>query len=214
MMVRGTGDAAADRLPAAVARGDGLTAIMRAARTVFADRGYHGASIRDIAKEAGLSLSALYYYYSGKQDLLHALLEDTLADYRSSCTEVLAEAGDDPAARLRGFVRATVEYRVRRQVDSLLALQETRNLEPDRLESFAERRDALPGLLREIIEDGVAGGLFATPYPDEAQRTILAMCNAIAQWYQPSGGLTVTDLVERYIHMALTLVEYRPHEGR
>ncbi|GAA2430594.1 TetR/AcrR family transcriptional regulator [Actinomadura vinacea] len=182
---------------------------MRAARDVFAERGYHAASIRDIAREAGLSLSALYYYYSGKQALLVALLEDTLADYQNSCEVALAAAGDDPAARLNAFVRATVEYRVRRQVDSLLALRETRNLEPDQLEGFVQRRDALPGLLQEIIEDGVACGLFATPYPDEAQRTVLAMCNAIAQWYQPSGDLTVTDLVDRYVHLSLTLVEYR-----
>jgi AcrR family transcriptional regulator len=210
MMTRHTADAAADGRPPAVPRGGGLAAIMRSAREIFAERGYHAASIRDIAKGAGLSLSALYYYYQGgKQELLHALLEDTLADYSRGYETALAAAGDDPAARLTAFVRATVEYRVRRQVDSLLALRETRNLEPERLERFVERRDALPDALREIIDDGVARGVFATPYPDEAQRAILAMCNAIAQWYQPSGDLSVTDLVERYVHLALTLVQYR-----
>ncbi|MFG2000528.1 TetR/AcrR family transcriptional regulator [Spirillospora sp. NPDC048911] len=208
MATRGTTDAAPDREPpAAVTRGNGLNAIMGAAREIFAERGYHGASIRDIAKGAGLSLSALYYYYNGKQELLHALLEDALADVFHGCQTALGAAGDDPAARLGAFVRALVEYRVRRQVDSLLALREIRNLEPDRLDGFVERRDALARLLREIIEDGVARGVFTTPYPDEAQRAVLGMCNAVAQWYRPSGGLSVDDLVERYVHLSLTLVQ-------
>lgn len=209
MATRGTA-AAADRPPRAVTRGNGLAAIMRSARDIFAERGYHGTSIRDIAKGAGLSLSVLYYYHAGKQELLHALLEDALDDCRRGCETALSVAGDDPATRLSAFVRSTVEYRVRRQVDSLLALRELRNLEPERLERFVERRDALPKLLREIIDDGVARGVFATPHPDEAQRAILAMCNAIAQWYQPDGDLSVTDLVERYVHLALTVVEHRP----
>ncbi|MFI0445650.1 TetR/AcrR family transcriptional regulator [Actinomadura sp. 6N118] len=216
MATSGTADAAPDRKqparkpPAAVTRGNGLAAIMGSAREIFAERGYHGASIRDIAKRAGLSLSALYYYYDGKQELLHALLEDALADVFQSCQTALSAAGDDPAARLGAFVRALVEYRVRRQVDSLLALREIRNLEPERLERFVERRDELPRLLREIIEDGVARGVFTTPYPDEAQRAVLGMCNAVAQWYQPSGDLGVTDLVDRYIHLSLTLVQDLP----
>jgi AcrR family transcriptional regulator len=193
-----------------VTRGNGLAAIMRSARDIFAERGYHGASIRDIAKGAGLSLSVLYYYHSSKQELLNALLDEALADYLRGCEKELAAAGDDPAARLAAFVRATVDYRVRRQVESHLALREMRHLEPDLLERFVERRDRVPRLLREVIDDGVARGVFATPYPDEAQRAILAMCNAIAQWYQPSGELTVHDLVQRYERFALELVEHRP----
>ncbi|MEV1239969.1 TetR/AcrR family transcriptional regulator [Nonomuraea sp. NPDC050022] len=212
MATRGTADAA-DRQPRAVPRGNGLAAIMRSARDIFAERGYHAASIRDIAKGAGLSLSALYHYHAGKQELLHALLEDALEDCFRGCQTALSTAGDDPAARLGAFVRATVEYRVRRQVDSLLALREIRNLEPDRMERFVERRDALSGLLREIIDDGVACGVFATPYPDEAQRGILAMCNAVAQWYQPSGDIGVGDLMERYVHLSLSLVECRDAKG-
>src|SRR5688500_2061086 len=100
MATSGTADAEPDRKqpdrrpparkpPAAVTRGNGLAAIMGSAREIFAERGYHGASIRDIAKRAGLSLSALYYYYDGKQELLHALLEDALADVFQSCQTAL-----------------------------------------------------------------------------------------------------------------------------
>ncbi|WP_128376519.1 TetR/AcrR family transcriptional regulator [Streptomyces cavernae] len=208
MAKRNTTKATADRSSAT--RGNGLTAIMQSARDIFAERGYHGASIRDIAKGAGLSLSVLYYYHSGKQELLHALLEDALADYLRGCEQELAKAGDDPVARLSAFVRATVDYRVRRQVESNLSLREIRHLDPELLEQFVEQRDAVPRLLRQVIDDGVARGVFGTPYPDEAQRAILAMCNAIAQWYQPSGPLGVDELVERYVQLALAVVGHQP----
>jgi hypothetical protein len=39
------------------------------------------------------------------------------------------------------------------------------------------------------------------------------MCNAIAQWWRPDGTLTREDLIERYVALALTLVEYRPAAG-
>ena len=54
--------------------------------------------------------------------------------------------------------------------------------------------------------------MFATRYPEDARRAIIAMCNAIAQWWRPDGPLTREDLVGRYVALALTLVEYRPAE--
>ena len=189
-------------------RQTGQRAIVDAARDAFAERGYHGASIRDIAKRAGLSLSVLYYYYAGKQELLYALLDDGLANYFAGCERELAAAGAEPAARLGALVRATVEYRVRRQVQSNLTLREMRNLEPEYLRRFVQRRDAASRLFQEVIRDGVAAGAFRTPHPEEARRAILAMCNAVAQWYDPAGELSPAQIVDRHVHLAYALVEH------
>lgn len=43
---------------------------------------------------------------------------------------------------------------------------------------------------------------------------MIAMCNAIAQWYRPDGPVTEDELVERYVSLALTVVEYRPRAAR
>jgi AcrR family transcriptional regulator len=55
--------------------GEGRLIIGEVALAAFAELGYHGVSIRDIAKRSGMSLSALYYHYASKYDLLVALLE-------------------------------------------------------------------------------------------------------------------------------------------
>jgi AcrR family transcriptional regulator len=198
-----------DTAPPAVPRGGGREAITRAARESFAERGYHGTSIRDIARGAGLSLSALYHWHAGKQDLLAAVIEESTAEYFGRCDEALREAGDDPAARLGALVRATVEYRVSRQVESTIAASEWRNLEPAHRERLAEMRSAASRLWADLVDDGVARGVFRCEHPDDARRAVIASCNAIAQWFEPDGGLGVPELVERYTAIARRIVDCR-----
>lgn len=81
-------------------------------RKEFVRNGYGSSSIRTIAQEAGVSLSALYYHYKNKQDLLLAILMDGGVDtYDSLWEQALRAVGDDPVEQLRAFVRANVEFR-------------------------------------------------------------------------------------------------------
>lgn len=192
-----------------IPRGGGRDAITGAAREIFAERGYHGTSIRDIAKRAGLSLSALYYWHPSKQHLLAALIEEIQHDYFERCDRALRSAGDDPAAKLRALVRATVEYRVSMRVESNIATLEWRNLEPDNRERLDGVRRSASQLWADIVADGVARGEFHCTHPDDARRAVVAACNAIAQWYEPGGEITLPDLVERYTEIALRIVDHR-----
>lgn len=190
-------------------RGAGRAAITAAAREVFAERGYHGASIRDIARGAGLSLSALYHWHSSKQDLLAELIRESTNDYFLACERELRDAGDDPAERLAAMVRAAVEYRVRRQVESNITAREWRNLEPDHQERLDGLRRSATQLWAEVIDDGVARGVFGCPHPADARRAIQAACNAIAQWYDPAGEVGLPELVRRYTDIAMRIVDRR-----
>jgi AcrR family transcriptional regulator len=192
-----------------IPRGGGRDAITGAAREIFAERGYHGTSIRDIAKRAGLSLSALYYWHPSKQHLLAALIEEIQHDYFERCDRALRSAGDDPAAKLRALVRATVEYRVSMRVESNIANLEWRNLEPGNRERLDGVRRSASQLWADIVADGVARGEFHCTHPDDARRAIVAACNAIAQWYEPDGEITLPDLVQRYTEIALRVVDHR-----
>ncbi|MFE1317281.1 TetR family transcriptional regulator [Kitasatospora phosalacinea] len=192
----------------------GHTAIIEAARAQFSEQGYGATSIRDIAQRAGVSLSALYYYYKGKQELLVAILDDGLDAYFGACEEALADAGEDPAERLEALVAATVRFRAGHPVKSSIVLTEGRSLEPEHLARYRENEERATRQFREVIERGVADGVFLTPYPDDARRAVIAMCNAIAQWYRPEGPVGIEELVERYVSLALTVVEYRPRTVR
>ncbi|TCP50082.1 TetR family transcriptional regulator [Tamaricihabitans halophyticus] len=193
---------------APIQRGAGGAALREAAREVFAERGYHGASIRDIAKRAGLSLSALYYWYASKQELFAALLEDSVQDYFETCDAALREAADTPQDRLRVLVQATVDYRVRRRLESIIATREILNLEPAQANRLVELRRAATDLFRDVIADGIRQGVFDCEHPDDSRRSLEAACNAIADWYDPAGEITADQLADRYADIALRLVGY------
>jgi AcrR family transcriptional regulator len=194
-------------------RPSGQDALLEAARQEFSEQGFGGASIRAIAQRAGMSLSAMYHYYSGKQELLYAILDEGLDTYFAACSQALAGVGGAPADRLSAVVAATTRFRAEHLARSNILLSEERNLDPERLARYSGRHAEATNLFRHAIDAGVADGVFLTPYPDEARRAVIAMCNAVAQWFRPDGELSLDQLVDRHVAIALTIVEYRPQRS-
>lgn len=91
-------------------------AILDAALSVFADRGYHSSSIDDIAREGGVSKALIYEHFASKQDLYAVLLEQHAGELFSALAEAISEAGRSAAARLEvgfdAFYRFVEEHRV------------------------------------------------------------------------------------------------------
>ena len=195
-------------------RPPGHEALLAAARLEFAERGYGSASIRDIAQRAAVSLSALYHYYGGKQELLYALLDEGMDVYDRACADALAKVGQDPAERLEALVEALIRFRSAPRGRSQLELTEGRSLNPEQHRALQIRQAAATDRFRDVIADGRARGIFLTPSPDDARRTVIAACNAIAQWYRPAGPTPVETVVDTYVGLALTVVEYRPRRPR
>jgi TetR/AcrR family transcriptional regulator, cholesterol catabolism regulator len=86
-----------------------LELILRQAAAVFRTRGYHQASIRDIARATGVSLAGLYYYFSSKDELLYLIqrhaFETILAAARAGLEEIAS-----PEERLRAFIRIHLQF--------------------------------------------------------------------------------------------------------
>ncbi len=196
----------------------GHTALLLAAREEFAEHGYEGTSIRQIAQRAGMSLSVLYHYYPGKMDLLQAIVDEAIDAYFAACADELAGAGDDPVRRLTALVTATVRFRSAHPAKSSVLVGEERSFDPDFLRHYRRRMAEGSRLFSDVIEAGVSAGLFHTPYPEDARRAVIAMCNAIGEWYAPSGPLTVDEIAQRYSALALVIVEHtkvaRSGDGR
>ena len=78
--------------------------IQRAARSVFAERGYAKTSIEAVAKEASLSVGAIYLYFRSKEDLYVSLLEDTLELLSTELSEIADSDGSDKLGRAWKFL--------------------------------------------------------------------------------------------------------------
>jgi AcrR family transcriptional regulator len=92
-----------------VAIGQRYTAILDAACEVFARRGYHVATIREIARAARLSLAGLYHYVGGKEELLFLVLDRALATMLRGLDQALAGART-PESRLLALIHAHLEF--------------------------------------------------------------------------------------------------------
>ncbi|AWH96288.1 TetR/AcrR family transcriptional regulator [Dietzia psychralcaliphila] len=183
--------------------------LLAVARREFVEHGYGGASIRSIAQKTGVSLSAMYYHYASKQELLAAMLNSGMDSFERRVVEEFEAKDPTPTGRLLGYVASLVRFRTLEQEQSQLVQTETRNLEPEFLSAYRERQRQSSEPLRQALADGVDSGEFRTPFPEDSYRSILGMCNAIAHWYEPAGDLTVEEIVHRYQELALRVVYHR-----
>src|ERR1700751_2790612 len=86
-----------------------LAEILDYATEVFAEKGYEGASMRDLSRLSGISLAGLYYYFESKEKLLYIIQQHTFQTITERLRERLA-ASSDPETRIRIFVANHIEY--------------------------------------------------------------------------------------------------------
>jgi AcrR family transcriptional regulator len=126
--------------------------LLVAAATVFARRGYHGATVEEIASEAGFTIGALYSNFGGKEDLFLALA-DREVEERVAQVGAIAEAadsdqpGEDAAERLRSFLERDPEWPLLFYEFWSLSVRN-----PELQGELAKRRDAIRDALAETLE--------------------------------------------------------------
>jgi AcrR family transcriptional regulator len=91
-----------------------LAEILDYATEVFAEKGYDGASMRDLSRLSGISLAGLYYYFESKEKLLYFIQQHTFATIVERLRQRLASSSD-PEARVRIFIYNHVDYSVAKQ---------------------------------------------------------------------------------------------------
>ena len=88
--------------------------ILDYATEIFAEKGYEGASMRDLSRLSGMSLAGLYYYFDSKEKLLYLIQKHTFSTIMERLRARLARS-DDPEERIRIFVLNHVDYAVAKQ---------------------------------------------------------------------------------------------------
>lgn len=190
--------------------GSGSQIIITAAVENFQARGYHGTSIRDIARDAGLTPASIYHHFPSKQHILQHIMEGVMKEVLSRTNAALIRAGNSPAEQLDALMRAWALFHTQRRAEALIGASEIRSLDEVGHRIVVALRDQQEQMFREIIERGVTEGGFTTPYPREAARAIINMGYSIASWYRPDGPLSPEEMAERYAILALGTVGAQP----
>jgi AcrR family transcriptional regulator len=191
--------------------------ILSAAKAVFAEAGYHGASIHAIIERAQIARGTFYLYFESKAAVFDSILDQAMADLRARLhrIEVDAPGARPPQDQLREQVVATLEYVVNDRPLATLLLSAGHTPDVDASERldlfFAEVRD----LLRRALETGMDIGLVRRCPSDLVAAALLGMIRGVielmvrqtdaAQPMRVAEGVneTVNDVVSEMLQVAL-----------
>ena len=182
--------------------------IQVAALELFAERGFHGTGIRELAVRAGLSSATLYHYMGTKEDLLVRIMRESLERLLTAGQQI-ARAGPAPE-RMAGLVQIHVLTHATQRLQTQVVDGEMRALSPTRRREIVALRDEYETLWSKAIETGQEDGDFALQPPRLARLALLDLCSGVARWYQPQGPTTREELATRYAEMALGLLGAEP----
>jgi AcrR family transcriptional regulator len=127
-----------------------IRAIRDAALRMFAQKGWEGATMQEIASEAGISAGAIYHYYSGKEKLIEDVMTHTLAELRS-LMDVSPESGASPTETLLSLYRGAISQLVDDPAGKMLG---TVMLEV--VLANARSSQGLGAEFRRLAEEGIA----------------------------------------------------------
>ncbi len=170
--------------------------IITAAGRLFAEHGYHGTSMRDLARVLGLHGSSLYSHVASKEDLLVAIVERGAALFQASADAAAARA-TDAGDRLLRLIRGHIDVVLDHLDETRTFLNEARALDEPERDRVIEHRNRYEQAFRDAIAAGVAEKRFAEGTDTTlASIFVLSILNAIDRWFAPTGRLDRQALAE------------------
>jgi AcrR family transcriptional regulator len=159
--------------------------IIEVAATLFCKKGYQSTSLDDVAKQIGISKAAIYHYVSSKDDLLSII-------YTQAFERVFQETYKiwrmdlPPDEKLRKIIGNHVKNIIVKDLSmfSVFFSEESQLPEKD-FQKIREEKKRYTRIIEEIIEEGIAKGLFRALDPKLQAYAILGMCNWVYTWYRP-----------------------------
>ncbi len=161
-----------------------LGEILRQAAAVFCARGYHQASIRDIARATGVSLAGLYYYFSSKEHLLYLIQRHTFETMLGSARTTL-QALDDPQERLRTFIQLHLQFFLEHPNEMKVLTHEEEWLEAERRREVHSLKRAYYRLCVDQVEALKKAHKLKGLNTRLAVLSLFGMMNWIYTWYNP-----------------------------
>ena len=185
--------------------------ILRAAAEVFRGRGFHRASMEEIADRLQMTKGNLYYYFPGKQDLLYFCQQEALTRLLERARVTMSGDGT-AAAKLARLIKDHLAC-VLDEVGGSLAHSEFEELAPLRRQQTATRRDHYEEVFRDVIRRGVRSGEFERGDAKLRALAILGALNWTVKWFRPGGGETAEHIARSFADLLLHGLVRRPEAG-
>jgi AcrR family transcriptional regulator len=179
---------------------------------VFAEQGFEGASIRDISRVTGISLSGLYYYFESKQKLLYLLQKSAFTNIMERLKRRLAGV-EDPESRLRVLVQNHIEYFLSHPNEMKVLSHEEEALDPPYREEMAAIKKRYYALAREIFDEVAGRALAEGLKPRIAVLSLFGMMNWVYKWHNAKTDPNAEELTEAIVGIFLHGVRKTPKDS-
>jgi AcrR family transcriptional regulator len=180
--------------------------ILDAAKQVFADAGYHGASINAIIERAQIARGTFYLYFESKAAVFDSILDQAMADLRGRLRriDVSDPSAPPPQVQLREQVASTVGYVVGDRALAALLLQSAHPPEAEGTERLDQFYGEVRQLIVSAIEQGTAIGLVRKCQPELVAGALLGMVRGVIEAMMRSESPpSVDDVVNEVIAVGL-----------
>jgi AcrR family transcriptional regulator len=157
--------------------------IMTAAKLVFADAGYHGASINAIIEKAQIARGTFYLYFESKAAVFDAILDQAMAELRSRIHRIEVEDPNapPPQAQLREQILATLDYIVKDRPLATLLLSAGHTPDAEAAERLDQFFGEVRSLLVRAMESGMEIGLLRKVDKELAAAAMLGMIRGVIE---------------------------------
>jgi AcrR family transcriptional regulator len=161
--------------------------IVRTATALLSEHGYQGMNLEDVAERTDIAKATLYHYFSGKDELVAAVIEGLTIDVNRRLEQELDRVRDrSQLEQIRTLIREQVRI-LTDTAPEVAALFSWPTAWPESFQEIVkESRRRHDAIFRRVVEAGIAAGEFDCPNPDVALQCLHGVLNQSALWIRPS----------------------------
>ena len=190
-------------------KGKRASNVYRVAAEIMCRKGYEATSMNDIAEAAGLTKAGIYHYIRGKEDLLFGIMTYAMDNVEQG---IIAPAMEQTDAEQRLYT--IVERHTRSVLEGVgaitIVLEEMTSLTPPHRRTITQRKRAYFEFIRHTLEQLASEGKLRDVSPTCAAFSILGMILWISRWYRRDGKITLQQVMNDYLQIAMSGVLKSP----
>lgn len=176
--------------------------VLRAAAHLFRTQGYARTTVRDLARVVGIQSGSLFHHFKTKEDILLAVMEEGIRFNLERMKEAVAPE-DGPRQQLRRLIRAELESIMGETGDAMTVLvYEWGAVSPDKQRELLALREDYEACWMQALKAAHEQGLLRHD-PFITRRLLAGAVNWTRNWYKPDGPVTLEQLAEQVLEMAL-----------
>ena len=175
--------------------------ILRSASLVISRKGYHNATMEDIAAELLMTKGSLYYYFKNKEELLYRCHDLILSDAMEKMEEIISQQISS-AQKMEKAIKFHLEVAIREKEIFNLIVKPEQLFSKEHLGEIVEKRAEYAEVFDRIIEEGVSKGEFSVEQKKMARMIILGAANWVQVWHSPQGAYSnekIEDIFAAYL---------------